>query len=493
MSPVSKADSSAKFFQESASPPLKLLNDRAMPFFQNDMEYYMVEKNKDYTVTVESVSSDGSGVARIDGFTVFIPQTVDGDTALIQIVKVNKSFAYGRLLELLIPSPKRCETVCSAYKRCGGCQLRHVRYEEQLIIKKGIIENAMRRIGGFTEFKADGVVGMESPDRYRNKMVFPVGDSAGGVICGFYAQRSHDIIPLEDCALCDELCGDINSAVISYMNECGVRAYDECCHSGTVRRIFVRKSFSEGEFMVVVSVNADNLPHREKLVQRLRRVSDRIVSIILNINKEKNNLVLGRKNVTLWGCDRICDTLCGIKFMISAQSFFQINPVQTEKLYSKALELADLDGTQTVMDIYCGIGTISLCVARKAKRVIGVEIVKQAIEDAKENALNNNIKNVQFYADSAENIVPKLIAQGEAPDTVILDPPRKGSDEATLGAIARANPQKIVYVSCNPATLARDARFLADNGYIITSAQGFDLFPHTTHVETVILMERKND
>lgn len=453
----------------------------------------MIEKNKDYTITVESVSSDGSGVAHINGFAVFIPQTVNGDMARIRIVKVNKTFAYGRLLELLIPSLKRCDAACAVYKRCGGCQLRHVRYEEQLAIKKDIIENAMRRIGSFTEFTADGVVGMDSPDRYRNKMVFPVGDCADGVICGFYAQRSHNIIPLEDCALCDELCGDINSAVIAYMNECGVRAYDEERHSGVVRRVFVRKSFSEDEFMVVMSANADNLPHREKLVRRLRLVSDRIVSVILNINKEKNNLVLGKKNVTLWGRDRICDTLCGIKFMISPQSFFQVNPVQTEKLYAKVLELADLDGTQTVMDIYCGIGTISLCAARKAKRVIGVEIVKQAIEDARENALNNGIENVKFYADSAENIVPKLIAQGEAPDTVILDPPRKGSDEATLGAIARANPQKIVYVSCNPATLARDARFLADNGYIITSAQGFDLFPHTTHVETVILMEIKND
>lgn len=453
----------------------------------------MIEKNKDYTVTVESVSSDGNGVARIDGFAVFVPQTVDGDKARIQIVKVNKSFAYGRLLELLTPSPKRCDAECPAYKRCGGCQLRHVRYEEQLAIKKDIIENAMRRIGGFAEFKADSIEGMRLPDRYRNKMIFPVGDSDNGVVCGFYAQRSHNIIPLEDCALGDERCGDINSAVIAYMNECGVRAYDEERHSGVVRRVFVRKSFSEDKFMVVVSANADNLPHREKLVRRLRLVSDRIVSVILNINKEKNNLVLGRKNITLWGRDRICDTLCGIKFMISPQSFFQINPVQTEKLYAKALELAELDSTQTVMDIYCGIGTISLCAARRAKRVIGVEIVSQAIEDAKENALNNNIENVQFYADSAENIVPKLIAQGEAPDVVILDPPRKGSDEATLGAIVRARPQKIVYVSCNPATLARDARFLAENGYAITSAHGFDLFPHTTHVETVILMEIKND
>ena len=288
----------------------------------------------------------------------------------------------------------------------------------------------------------------------------------------------------------DEINKEINDAVIDYMNENNVSAYDEKSHKGIVRRVFTRKSFSANEIMVVVSVNAKSLPKREKLISKLRKVSDRIVSIVLNINTKRNNLVLTEENVILWGNDRISDTLCGVKFDISPQSFFQVNPVQTEKLYSKALEYADIDENTSVMDIYCGIGTISLCAAKNAKSVVGVEIVERAIEDAKENAVKNGIENAIFYADSAENIVPKLIEKGERPDVVILDPPRKGSDESTLTAIIKAQPKRVVYVSCNPATLARDARFLNDNGYTITATTAFDLFPHTSHVETVCLMSK---
>ena len=332
---------------------------------------------------------------------------------------------------------------------------------------------------------------MDVPERYRNKMVFPVGNVYGKNVCGFYAMRSHDIIPLDDCSLGDEINKEINDAVIDYMNENNVSAYDERSHKGIVRRVFTRKSFSANEIMVVVSVNAKSLPKREKLISKLRKVSDRIVSIVLNINTKRNNLVLTEENVILWGKDRISDTLCGVKFDISPQSFFQINPVQTEKLYSKALEYADIDENTSVMDIYCGIGTISLCAAKNAKSVVGVEIVERAIEDAKENAVKNGIENAIFYADSAENIVPKLIEKGERPDVVILDPPRKGSDESTLTAIIKAQPKRVVYVSCNPATLARDARFLNDNGYTITATTAFDLFPHTSHVETVVLLSHK--
>ena len=289
----------------------------------------------------------------------------------------------------------------------------------------------------------------------------------------------------------DKINKEINDAVIDYMDENNVSAYDERSHKGIVRRVFTRKSFSANEIMVVVSVNAKSLPKREKLISKLRKVSDRIVSIVLNINTKRNNLVLTEENVILWGKDRISDTLCGVKFDISPQSFFQINPVQTEKLYSKALEYADIDENTSVMDIYCGIGTISLCAAKNAKSVVGVEIVERAIEDAKENAVKNGIENAIFYADSAENIVPKLIEKGERPDVVILDPPRKGSDESTLTAIIKAQPKRVVYVSCNPATLARDARFLNDNGYTITATTAFDLFPHTSHVETVCLMKKK--
>lgn len=448
-----------------------------------------VEKNKEYTVKIDTVSSDGSGIAHIDNFAIFIPQTVSGDTAKIKITDVKKRFAHGRLEQIITPSQKRREADCPHYENCGGCQLRHIKYEEQLNIKKEIVENAMRRIGGFSDFSAEEIVGMDNPVRYRNKMVFPVGNKNGGTVCGFYARKSHDIIPLTDCAIGDKTNKDIIDAVLSYINENNITAYDGA--NGIIRRIFTRTSYTTQEIMVVISANAKSLPHSEKLVEKLISVSDKITSIILNINTNKNEPLITDRNVTLWGNDRITDTLCGVKFSISPQSFFQINPVQTEKLYTRALEYAAIDKTMSIMDIYCGIGTISLCAAKTAKSVIGVEIIEKAIDDAKKNALANGIANTRFFADSAENIVPRLIERGETPDVVILDPPRKGSDEKTLSAIVKAQPVRIVYVSCNPATLARDARFLADNGYKITRASSFDLFPHTTHVETVVLMTKK--
>lgn len=451
-----------------------------------------VEKNKEYTVTVDAVSSDGNGIAHIDGFAIFIPRTVDGDEVKILVVKVKSRFAYGKLLEIITPSNKRAEVTCSAYKRCGGCQLRHINYNSQLKIKKDIVENAIQRIGGFENFEVEKIVGMDNPERYRNKMVFPIGFVNGKTECGFYAQRSHDIIPLKDCLIGDKLNSEINKAVITYMNDNNIPPYDEINHKGIVRRVFTRTSHSTGEVMVVISANATTLPKSKKLVNMLRTTSDRISSIILNINTKRNNLVITDNNVTLWGKNCILDTLCGIEFEISPESFFQVNPIQTEKLYNTALEYAELNKNTSVMDIYCGIGTISLCAAMKAKNVIGIEIVERAIEDAKENAKRNNIQNAVFYADSAENIVPLLIEKGEKPDVVILDPPRKGSDEKTLSAIIKAQPERIVYVSCNPATLARDARFLADRGYFISKSSAFDLFPHTTHVESVLLMSRSD-
>lgn len=450
-----------------------------------------VEKNKEYTVKITSVLADGNGIGHINGYAVFVPKTAVGDTVKILAVKVNKNYAYGKVIEIIEPSATRTSDTCKHSKRCGGCQLRHIDYTAQLDIKRGIVEDAMQRIGGFTDFKLDDIVGAENCDRYRNKMVFPVGEVNGKTECGFYAMRSHDIIPLEDCLLGDELNSAINRAVLEYMAECNVGAYDEKTHTGTVRRVFTRKSFATGEIMVVISANARSLPKREKLIKKLRTVSDRIVGVILNINTKRNNLVITAENVTLWGKAVISDVLCGIEFEISPESFFQVNPIQTEKLYNKALEYAETDKSLTVMDIYCGIGTISLCAAKNAKSVIGVEIVERAIENARQNAIRNGISNTVFYADSAENIVPKLIDNGETPDVIILDPPRKGSDEATLGAIVKAEPKRIVYVSCNPATLARDAKFLTEYGYEISASASFDLFPNTTHIETVMKLVRK--
>lgn len=451
-----------------------------------------VEKNKEYILTVESVTSEGSGVAHLEGYTIFVPQTAAGDIVRALIVKVKSRYGYGKMLELLTPSPDRQTPPCNAYQHCGGCQIMHLSYPAQLQFKSNQIRDALERIGGFSEIRDIPVEGMEHPFAYRNKMVFPVGeDENGQPVCGFYAQRSHRIIPLSHCSLGADGIPPILEAVLAYMKENHVRAYNETQHLGLVRRIFIRTAKQTGEMMVVLSVNGTSVPQPEKLVQQIREASGQVVSILLNCNTKRTNLVLGEENKLLWGKERITDTLCGITYEISPHSFFQINPEQTEKLYRKAISFAGLAGDEAVMDLYCGIGTISLYAAQKARHVTGVEIVPAAVEDARKNAERAGITNVDFYADSAEHIVPQLIQNGERPDVVILDPPRKGSDEKTLSAIVQAAPKRIVYVSCNPATLARDAKFLAQYGYRLEKAEGFDLFPHTVHVETVALLTHK--
>lgn len=425
----------------------------------------MLEKNKEYTTKITSVSSDGNGVGHIDGFTVFVPCTAAGDTVKIALEKVKSRFGEGRLLEIIEPSADRTEPGCSAFGRCGGCQLRHMNYEAELCEKRGIIENAMQRIGGFSGFKLENITGMDAPCRYRNKMIFHVNSD----LCGFFAVKSHEIIPLDDCEIGFEENKNIVAAIKGFLPQSGLT------------QIFMRKAFKTGEIMVVLSAKK-KIENTGKIVERLHGADKNIAGIIADIN--------GKKEL-LWGKDKIEDILCGVKFKISADSFFQVNPLQTEKLYSKALEYADLTGSETVMDIYCGIGTISLCAAKRSKKIIGIEIVERAVLDARENAEYNGIDNAEFYAGSAENIVPRLINNGERPEVVILDPPRSGSDERTLGAIVNAAPKRIVYVSCNPATLARDARFLADNGYEIIHAEGFDLFPRTMHVETAVQLSQR--
>ncbi|MCX7714278.1 MAG: 23S rRNA (uracil(1939)-C(5))-methyltransferase RlmD [Clostridia bacterium] len=452
-----------------------------------------IEKNKEYVVNIESISNEGNGVAHIDGFAVFVPNTAAGDVAVIRIVKVKSSYGYGKLIELKKGSPDRTVPICADFKRCGGCQLMHINYDAQLRFKREIVENALKRIGGFQNIVVPSVIGMDIPFRYRNKMVFPVGGNDSYINIGFYAQRSHNIITIQDCKLGNKICDDILSAVKEYMIQTHILPYDEETHSGIIRRIFIRSGHKTGEIMVVISANAQKLPNVVLLIEKLRSISNRIASIILNVNTKRTNLVLGEKSITVWGKDRISDILCNINFNISPNSFFQVNPIQTEKLYAKAIEFADLTGNETVMDIYCGIGTISLYAAKKAKRVIGIEIVEQAIVDAKENAENNGIKNCEFYVGSAESVVPELIKNGVSADVVILDPPRKGSDEKTLSAIAQANPEKIIYISCNSATLARDAKFLAKRGYKIENIVAVDMFPQTVHVECVVLMTREKE
>ena len=358
-------------------------------------------------------------------------------------------------------------------------------YDAQLEFKKNVVRDALLRLGKI-ESEPD-ILGMGLPERYRNKMVFPFSPNGDW---GFYRQRSHDVIPLSDCLLGDSLCARIMDAISNHIKKYNISVYDEITNKGIMRRAFLRTT--KDEIMVVISANADSIPKQDELIKSISAISPKIQSIILNINKKRTNLVLGNKNITLWGKDVLSATLCGLSYEISPHSFFQINPIQTEKLYNKAIEFADIKKTDRVLDIYCGIGTISLTAAKSAKSVTGVEIVPEAIENAKENAKRNGIENAEFYCSAAEDIVPKLIKDGESPDVVILDPPRKGSDEVTLSAIVSAKPKRIVYVSCNPATLARDAKFLTENGYKVEKVTAVDMFPHTVHVESVMLLNRED-
>lgn len=409
-----------------------------------------------------------------------MPQAVPGDEVELLVLKTNKNYGYAKVTDVITPSELRTVPPCDHFAKCGGCQLMTIDYSSQLEFKRNIVRDALLRLGKI-DLEPD-IIGMDNPNRYRNKMVFPFAPDGSW---GFYRQRSHDVIPLSDCLLGDELVTEIMDTISNHIKKHNISVYDEVAHKGIMRRAFLRTT--KDEVMVVISANANSIPKCDELIKSITAISTKISSIILNINKKRTNLVLGDKNVTLWGKDVLSATLCGLSYEISPHSFFQVNPVQTEKLYGKAIELADITKDDTVLDIYCGIGTISLTAAKNAKSVIGVEIVPEAIDNAKENAKRNGIENAEFYCFPAEDIVPQLIADDISPDIVILDPPRKGSDEKTLSAIVSAKPKKIVYVSCNPATLARDAQFLAENGYTAKSVTAVDMFPHTVHVESVML------
>lgn len=448
-----------------------------------------VEKNKQYEITIESVTNEGNGVGHVDGFTIFVPDSVREDVLKVLIVKVNKSYAFGKITEILKPSEYRVKSKCSVSDKCGGCKLMHIDYEEQLNIKAGIINDCLKRLGCQEDYEFLGVLGMEIPYEYRNKLIFPFGnDKQGNPTCGFFAERSHRVIPLDRCLLGDDLHEMVLATVLDHAKKHNITIYDEEKHSGVLRRVFIRQGFFTNEAMVVISANATSFKNQKELAQTLMEKDSRIVSVILNVNTKKTNLVLGDENITIMGKDTISDYMCGFLYEISPHSFFQINPTQTQKLYNIAVEFAEIKNSDTVLDVYCGIGTISLLCSKYAKEVIGVEIVPQAIEDAKKNAMVNKVDNAEFFCGAAEEIVPKLLQKDKKPDVVILDPPRKGSDEVTLASIVKASPDRIVYVSCNPATLARDVKFLCENGYKLTKVKGTDMFSHSVHIETVCLM-----
>ncbi|RHB09357.1 23S rRNA (uracil(1939)-C(5))-methyltransferase RlmD [Blautia obeum] len=455
------------------------------------MEY---RKNDIVTLEIVDCGTDGEGIGKADGFTVFVKDAVIGDTVTAKIMKAKKNYGYGRLMEILNASPYRVEPVCPSARQCGGCQLQAVSYEEQKVFKEKKLRGHLERIGGFTNLPMEPLIGMDEPYHYRNKAQFPVGrNKEGKIVTGFYAGRTHAIIENRDCALGIPENKDVLDRVIAHMEKYNIAPYDEVTGKGLVRHIFVRYGFFTGELMVCLIINGQDLPHQRELVEKLCEIPG-MTSISLNMNKKRSNVILGDKVKTIWGKEYITDKIGDISYEISPLSFFQVNPQQTWKLYSKALEYADLHGEETVWDLYCGIGTISLFLAQKAKFVRGVEIVPAAIEDARRNAKLNDIGNVEFFVGKAEEVLPaEYEKNGVYADVIVVDPPRKGCDEMLLKTILKMQPKRVVYVSCDSATLARDLRFLCDNGYELKKVCGVDQFPQTVHVETVVLLSQHRD
>ena len=455
-----------------------------------------MKKNDEFTVVIEDMGIDGAGIGKVDGFPLFIKDAVIGDTVRVGVTKCKKNYGYARLIEILQPSADRVEPECPYHRACGGCQIQALSYEKQLAFKQKKVENNLRRIGGFTEIPMEPIVGMDNPYHYRNKAQFPIGtDKNGAVITGFYVGRTHQIIPNRDCALGVPVNQEILNRVISYMEENHITAYDEKSGKGLVRHVLIRYGFTTKEIMVCLIINGNKLPKADLLVQSLREISG-MTSISINKNMTKTNVILGRETEVLWGQSYITDYIGAVKYQISPVSFYQVNPVQTKKLYGLALEYAGLTGKETVWDLYCGIGTISLFLAQQAQKVYGVEIVPQAIEDAKRNAAINDITNAEFFVGKAEEVLPDFYAKEEAAgrkayaDVIVVDPPRKGCDEKLLDTILAMAPPTVVYVSCDSATLARDLKILCDGGYRLEKVRTVDQFCHTTHVESVVLLTK---
>lgn len=453
-----------------------------------------VEKNRDYIVDITGMTSEGMGVARIEGYTVFVEGALEGERAEVKIVKLLKSYGFGKLLRVLAPSRDRVEPGCGIVKRCGGCQLQHAAYEAQLRYKTEQVRDAIQRIGGLDGVVVRDALGMREPWRYRNKAQFPVGWAAGdgkGLKIGFYAGRTHEIIDTNECLIQDETSEKVVAVVREYVGKYGVSVYDEKAGKGLIRHVMARKGFKTGEVMVCLVCNGSMLPNKEILIERLKDQVENLKSVILNVNTQRTNVILGDRNIVLYGSDAIYDYIGEFKFKISPLSFFQVNPVQTEILYGKALEYVGLTGNETVFDAYCGIGTISLFLSRKAQKVYGVEIVEQAIENAKENARLNGVKNAEFILGESEKVIPDLYRKGVKADVMVVDPPRKGCGEELLDVIAEMRPERAVYVSCNPSTLARDLKYLTERGFRVMEVQPVDMFPQTVHVECCCLLERE--
>lgn len=464
--------------------------------YKEDNKLMSYKKDDIVKVTITDIGSEGEGIGKVDGYPFFIKDSLIGDKVLAKVMKAKKNYAYAKLLEVEAPSPDRVDAKCCVAKSCGGCQIQEMDYKAQLLYKENKVKNNLIRIGGFSkefiESVFEGIEGMDNPWNYRNKAQYPIGmDKEGKIIAGFYAGRTHSIIEQRDCSLVPSEYQKIIDIIIDYMVMHRISPYDEKDGSGILRHILIKKGFSTNQLMVVLVVNTSVSDKRwDKLIDDLS-VVDNIISLQLNENMEQTNVILGNKCRVLYGTDYIEDVLCGLRFRISPLSFYQVNPVQTVKLYNKAIEFADMNGTEEVWDICCGIGTITLNLAKKARLVHGIEIVPEAIEDAKENAKLNGIENVEFMCAPAENYLPDNASKIKA-DIIVTDPPRKGMEPSAISAILSVNPEKIVYVSCDPATLSRDLKMICEGGYEIKRVGCVDMFPHSTHVETVVLMSRKD-
>ena len=451
----------------------------------------MLRKNEMYTVNIDGYSSEGLGVGRIDSQVVFIKGAIRGETCRVKIMKAQKNLAYARLEEIITPSPHRIAPQCPVYGKCGGCHTLHMDYEEELAFKVQRVKDALGRIGG-VEVEPE-VIG--APDRrgYRNKAVYNVGSRDGKPIYGFYRPHSHDIVDGSACIIQNEPSKRAMSAVRRWMEDFGVSAYDEQRREGCVRRVFCRWGQASGELQVTVITAQDEIPHRRALTQYICSACPEVKSIVQNVNKTVGNTVISGEFRTVWGSDRIDDRLCGLTFSLSPMSFYQVNHDQAQRLYARAREYAQLTGRERVIDLYCGTGTITLYMAQQAQSVLGVEIVAPAIEDAKKNAERNGVTNVEFVCADAAETADRLVREGTRPDAVIVDPPRKGLAPEVPGDIAAMQPSRVVYVSCDPETLARDVKRFADIGYAVTRCTAVDMFPGTGHVETVVLMARVKD
>lgn len=469
-------------------------------------EERVCEKNDELILDITDMGTEGEGIGRIEGYTLFVKDAITGDKVRVKVMKTKKRFGYARLLEIITPSKWRVEPLCPVARKCGGCQLQHCSYEKQLEWKQQKVADCIERIGGIdVKDIIEPIIKMENPYHYRNKAQFPVGyDKEGNIVTGFYAGRTHSIIPCMDCDIQHPANSIILRAVLGFMKENDITAYNEKECKGLVRHILTRIGMKTGEIMVCLIINGKKLPHQDSLVDRLLSCSFdgigtggnsgslAIKSISLNINTGNTNVILGDKVKTIYGKPYIEDFIGDIKYRISPLSFYQVNPMQTKRLYETALEYADLKGGEVVWDLYCGIGTISLFLAQKAAKVCGVEIVPQAVEDAKINAKLNQMDNVEFFAGAAEDVVPEQYAKSNGKlkaDVVTIDPPRKGCDEKLLETVIKMEPKKIVYVSCDPATLARDLKYLVQNGYRLERVRACDMFGQSYHVETVACLK----